>query len=232
MREVRYKPIFVMQEPGVSSGYVRVVLEGIDEILGLARVEPKMIPVRDLGVWRESDWRIGNQTVPERSVDWYIEQGRAGSIKSGQLNTWPMIMCMSVNPLRFGQRHYEVLILNSDIYFQDIDFIIGHAMRAVLALGSTFRFSQLTQKESEECIKSEMMHELGHMFGLPDTNRQDGSLEDSLGIHCTNTCVMRQGLAIPNDFQRITQDRLHHGPFCSACLRELREFFASDGLRM
>jgi predicted Zn-dependent protease len=68
------------------------------------------------------------------------------------------------------------------------------------------------------------MHEGGHMFGLPSNKRKE-NVEEKLGGHCTNRCVMRQGLIVPDDWVRMTEDRIKYGPLCNQCVNEIYAFF-------
>jgi len=225
MIETRFKPIYLVHEAGVSPSHVQVVIEGINEVLSLAGVASR-IQIINLGIWRDQIWRSADgELLPYRSVDWYIRQGREKSTQSNQLFSWAMITEIIQDPWQRNQRHYDVMILESDMYYTGCNFIIGQAMEGILALISVNRFLVLDDDLQRKCIKTETMHEIGHMFGIPNEKRTDGSLTESLGNHCTNKCVMRQGLTIPDDFISLSKDRLLYGPFCEACLGELRQFF-------
>ena len=222
---IRHKPIYVVCEPGVPSSLIQVVMEGIQEVLDLARAADAQIEVKNFGIWREDPWRQDDQLLPHRSVDWYLQFSRENSRQGNQLSTVHLMHAMLVEPLQTTQPHYDVMILHSDIYWEDCIFIIGQAMAGILSIISVHRFLSLDSELSKGCVKTETMHEIGHMFGLPSEQRSDGTTEESIGLHCTNTCIMRQGLTIPKDFVRLTKDRLARGPFCATCLRELRQFF-------
>jgi len=111
-----------------------------------------------------------------------------------------------------------------DIQIFDTNFVIGLASPGIGTTISTYRFKQLDDKLRYECIKTETMHELGHVFGLiPDERTTD--VEDSLGKHCANICIMRQGLTLPTDWINITKDRLDQGALCQPCKSDLKEYF-------
>jgi predicted Zn-dependent protease len=68
------------------------------------------------------------------------------------------------------------------------------------------------------------MHELAHVFGVPNPDRVD--VETQFGLHCSNTCIMRYAARTPDDWECYTWDRFRRGPFCESCVRDLRAYFA------
>jgi len=193
---IRHKPIYVVCESGIPSRLVQVVIEGIQEVLDLARVMDARVEVKNFGIWRENPWQADGQLLPHRSVDWYLQLSRENSRPGNQLSTVYLMHAMLVEPLQITQPHYDVMILHSDIYWKDCSFIIGQAMAGILSIVSVHRFLSLDPELGEGCVKTETMHEIGHMFGLPDERRGDGTTQESIGLHCTNICVMRQGLTV------------------------------------
>ena len=121
--------------------------------------------------------------------------------------------------------HYELALLTSDIYGgEDTNFVIGLAIPTFGTVVSIARLSKLEISLQLECIKTVIFHEMGHVFGLPNSNRKN--INESLGAHCTNVCVMRQGLSVPFDWIKMTQDRIRmRAPYCKECLSDLRFFF-------
>jgi len=75
-----------------------------------------------------------------------------------------------------------------------------------------------------ECIITEVMHEVAHMFWTP-YDKRGHSIIEALGPHGTNRCIMRQGWSVPDDWLRMTEDRIRYGAFCPACKADLRRFF-------
>jgi len=59
---------------------------------------------------------------------------------------------------------------------------------------------------------------LGHVLGLPSRRY---NVEESLGKHCIGKCVMRQGLKVPYDWIRMSEDRLEYGALCGDCYLDL-----------
>ena len=218
------KPIYVMRQEGITSAQESAVLQGIDIVLQAAQAD---VEVKSFGVWRHKDWvnLYNGQLNPYMSVDWYVEQGRKASRGNGQLHGGAICNALWQEPWQKSHPHWDVVILKSDIYDDGCNFVIGEAVADGFCIVSVNRLSGLDEASQKECIITETIHELGHVFGLPNDNRGDGTIEQSLGGHCTNVCTMRQGLVVPRDWLRMTQDRLRHGTFCQICLAELRQFF-------
>ena len=220
----RIKPIYVMHEDGVTPDHVVAVSKGIAAVLDAAGMRQR-IEVHHFGAWRHAQWRQGTTLRPHCSVEWYLDEGRKHSKKDGQLYEPAISNALYNDPWQESQPHYDLVILKSDLYAEGCNFIIGAALKGKFCLVSVNRFLGLSAKEQEECIATETIHELGHVFGLPHDDRNDGAIEESLGGHCTNRCTMRQGLVVPRDWQYMTTHRLQHGPFCPTCKQELRQFF-------
>jgi predicted Zn-dependent protease len=222
----KIKPIFVMNDPNLSELEKRAVLSGASELLQLAGVE-RLIEIRDFGPWRAAGYRAADGSLRNyKSVDWYLQAGRQDSRKIAQLNSDTLVSALAYEPWRRIEDHYDILVVCSDIYGEGTDFVIGSALRGIGTVISTCRFKGLDSKTAFECIKTETMHELGHVLGLVPEERTE-NVEQSLGKHCLNTCIMRQGLYVPKDWIKLTNDRLRHGALCRTCETDLRNYFST-----
>lgn len=105
--------------------------------------------------------------------------------------------------------------------------VVAHWSRAFAdhrpADGKQLSFGDYLRRE---CMKTEVMHEVGHVFGLVPDSRKEA--DERIGLHCKDVCTMRQGITVPTDWIRNTGDRLSHGPFCAHCTSDLREFFTRE----
>ena len=219
------KPVNVMFETGVSDLLQEAVFEGIDEILVLAGVD-KFITVNNHGNWRKSPYKKGEELIPYQSMDWYLVCGQYCSDRSNQLNAEAIMYAIWQEPWQQVEPHYDVVVLCSDIYAdKSTNYAAGLAQPGLATIISVNRYLGLAGKLQFECIKTEIMHEVGHIFGLVPRDRER-DIEENFGPHCTNVCVMRQGLRVPNDWILITRDRLGFGPFCASCRDNLREYFS------
>lgn len=223
----KIKPIYVMNQEGLINLERQAILEGIKDLIWIS--EALEIGVSYLDVWRNNNFKNEDGSLkPFQSVDWYIQRGRETSSNKKQLNADTMqhyVVCEPWrDPKKGGRDHYDILVVRDDMYSRDTNFVIGLAIEGLGAVISTHRFKTLGDKTRYECIKTETMHELGHVFGLiPDSRTEN--VEYSLGKHCANICIMRQGLTLPADWINISNDRIQHGALCSTCEQDLRNYF-------
>ena len=223
----RIKPVFAMNQEGLSDLEKKAVLDAASELIRLAEVDG--IGLVDFGVWRTNKYRNrGGSLKPYQSVDWYVQKGKETSRNRTQLNAGTMQSLLLFepwrNPQEGGRDHYDILMVHSDMYLGETNFVIGVAKQGIGTTISTHRFKELDGRDRYECIKTETMHELGHVFGLIPKDRTE-NVEYSLGKHCTNRCIMRQGLRLPIDWINITNDRLRYGVLCEPCEKNLKAYF-------
>jgi len=218
----KLKPVYVTSERGVSNRESSSVITGIKKVIEVAGVELK---VKNFGNWSNQKVRVEKELKPRQSTDWYIQQGRNASRRINQLKADIILNKFGFHPWH-EVNHYDVLITKTDLYKdQTTRFIIGIAQKNVGTVISTHRFRSLDSNKKRECLITETMHELGHVFGLP--SNESPYTTDSLGSHCTNICIMRQGLNVPNDWVDMSRDRQKQGAFCERCRQDLKNFFIS-----
>lgn len=217
------KPIYLMHQEGVEGEHIEAVLEAAKRVLAIAKVT-NSIQIHNLGVWRNSSWEINSRLTRWNSVDWYLEHAKKASRNNHQLNAGDLMNLLLVEPWKRNP-HYDIVLTKEDMYFNGANFVIGLAGEGLGTVVSTKRFEALNPKAQKECIVTETMHELGHVFGLIPDSRTEG-VESSLGLHCTRRCIMRQGLRVPDDWVSITRDRLEGHEFCPACMKDLKRFFS------
>jgi len=210
-----------MNEYGIDPMEKKAVKDGIKTIFKLAVVEKK-IKILDYDELRGRNYISPDGSLEEyRSVNWYLQQGRLKSRNSTQLNAHTIYGLCCEEITLSGYKHYYVLILKSDIYKENTNFVIGAGGRGICAIISTYRFKNLESDQKYEVIKTETMHEIGHVFDIPNDNRTT-NVEENLGLHCTNECVMRQGLHVPDDWIKMTNDRIKIcKPLCDECISDL-----------
>lgn len=217
------KPVHVMFEEGLTVNQHWVVFSAIKELLQIARVEER-ISIINLGIWRMSGWLHNSKLTDWYSIDWYLAMAKKASARNNQINAGRFLDLLELEPWQDSNPHFDVAVIKSDMYAGESSFCIGLARKEVATIISINRFLSLPPKEMLECIKTETIHEIGHVFGLVPEARTN-NVEESLGKHCTNRCVMRQGLRLPVDWQRITRDRLQYGSLCGICQKDLQNFF-------
>ena len=189
----KIKPVHVMNQEGLPDLEKQAVLDGASELIRLANVSG--VELIDFGFWKNNNYIDSEGYLePYQSMDWYLQMGRVRSRNKEQLDVDAMQYALFSEPWRDvqegGKDHYDILVVHEDIYSGDYDFVIGMAARGIGTTLSTHRFKELDENLRYECVKTETMHELGHVFGLiPD--KRTKNIEYSLGKHCTNRCTMR-----------------------------------------
>lgn len=218
----KIRPVYIMFESGISTNHMNTVVNAVNELLEVANAT-SFIKVQNFGVWRNSNYRQNGKLTEWSSVDWYVEDARSIS-RPGQIDCERLVTNLLIEPWQKQTPHYDLLVLKSDLYARNTNFVLGLAQHHGASALSIHRLLGLENRLQHECIKTIVMHEMGHVFGLIPPERTH-NVEESLGKHCTNRCLMRQGLRVPHDWINITQDRLKYGPFCTTCTKDLREYF-------
>lgn len=221
------KPVYLMSESDLHPLVIKKGLEGINEVIAITK-HPSLLSLKNFGTWRNDGWKIGNSLTKYNSVDWYIAFAQDNSRKANQISSTHLQYALHNEPWQKNEQHYDIVFLKADIGDNDpnLNFMCGFAVPRHMAIASTARFTELALEEQAECFKTLVIHEVGHMFGLPG-DRRTSHVTHSLGKHCTNRkCVMRQGLTVPHDWINLTNDRLSvNTPFCTECLSEFPKFF-------
>jgi len=88
-------------------------------------------------------------------------------------------------------------IVNEDLYVEGMNFVFGCALPYRGAVLSTYRL------DSDELVKKEVIHEVGHVLGLQ---------------HCRNYCVMRFSNSVRDAKQKPSY-------LCESCKSKLNELW-------
>ncbi len=219
-----FRPIYIMVEDGVDQTHVDAVIKSIHAVTQIAGVN-NALQINNFGVWRSHNWLNSQDQMTEwNSVDWYIEQAQVHG-RHKQLHGGHLMKLLWNEPWQKMHAHYDIVITKQDLYDEKCNFVIGLAVHRFGTIISTNRFLNLESEVARECIVTEAMHEIGHMFGLILSTRTQ-CVDESLGLHCTNKCIMRQGLSVPHDWLVFTEDRLNGFSFCDLCTRDLKRYFS------
>jgi len=218
----RKLPTYIIHDDGVNENQMNAIEEGVMELLQIAGVASE-IEVCNFGAWRDPNWKIGGELMPFGSIDWYLRQGRIAG--RDQLHAADILGAIQREPWQDAVPHYDVMVTSKDIFLTGTSFVLGAARPGLGTVLSVFRWKSFSAEEQFELIKTETEHEFGHVLGLPNRNRMD--LNQDLGSHCCNECVMQQGMMVPNDWIEITNNRLNSsfGPLCPTCKRDLQNSF-------
>ena len=190
-------------------------------------------PVHDYGCWRHPHYIDGQgYMVPYMSVPWYIEQAREPTRR--RVNAQRLISAFRREPWRredvLGD-HYDVLLVDEPLFdpAEEEHFGLattpGYAVAGVAAVLSTHDIDGL-DRVGYSLLKSLAMREMAHAFGVPGFRSE--AVELTPRVACTNPCILGPCITVPDDLERLTDQRLAGPPFCDACLAELRAHLA-DG---
>ena len=209
------KPIYVMNEEGLSELEKKAVLEGAEEMIKIAEAED-ITRIIDLGVFN-GEKNEEDPLMTYHSIDWYLQKGKEKSLENLlEANRLLNLLEASIKP--FGQYHF--LLLKSGIYTGTTPCVGIGSLGGPGAIVSAYKFKDLDEETRCGCIKTAAMHEIGHNFGLVNEKRENTDY-----THCNNRCVMRIGRPSPEALITMTEDRLKYGPFCEPCEKYLKERF-------
>ncbi len=227
----KYKPLNLFNNKGFWPEKV-AIFDGIKEVLsiGKCRTPP---PIHDYRHYRDRKWRDeDDELVPFRSIDWYVYD--ALDEKRLQVDCDRILQSFASEPWRnedlLGD-HYDLFIMEEDMFRPGGNngeeggeqYLVGRAQQLTAAVVSTHRIDHIWGLPYSY-LKTEVMRQLCFMFGLPDMRRDDVTLEGD-ERYCSNTCILRPAHEAPEDWDRLTEDRIRHGPFCEPCTVDLRRFF-------
>lgn len=225
------KPLLVFCEEGVREDVMDSVLSGIEEVheaAGLSLKLPsggiwRMISVVNKGLWRGENYLINGVLQPHRSIDWYIQHSRG---VSGSIDVMRMVRLVSADPLytmngAVAGTHHKLLVLSSQLSWDVPTNLNGAAAQDICGVVSSFGLEgdPITVREH---MKTNVIHELCHLYGMMPPWRTSNVVHTAGGKHCANRCVMRTEL-FPDDH---TADRIMYGAFCPECQRDLKMLFA------
>lgn len=236
--------VCIIHQSNIEPFVVGCVQKAMEHVFELVSKE-RQIGINILGSWDEADW-LKHESITKKIL--YKQNSL-----NPQLDASVILDLVNIEFANSGKCRNILYIVSEDIYFANTDFLVGLSAEGKPAVVSTYRFSQNAVKDSIdqmrgndkleefisgcelagkdpvealrfECIKTVVMHELGHILGLlPETETEN--LVNGIGAdHCENNCVMRPGKAVPKDWIEYTLNRIESTAFCPRCLGLLRTY--------
>ena len=169
--------------------------------------------------------------VSNRSASEFFSRLHPSAKRNNQYDASLLLHSFSQDRDQIEHPQHAIVFTNKDLYMSDTNFVVGAANDDLGTVISLHRFwnSVPDSELRDEVIKTEIAHEIGHVFGLPSNRRGEKNIENSLGPHCKNDgCCMKQGLTVPADWINYTRDRLKNNGdhyYCQDCQTDLREKF-------
>jgi len=223
----KLKPIYLRQTKGIKEVEKKAVRDGIETLLKIIKLEHS-IKIENVGYWNTGDGEY-------ESAEWYVknsliekEHGYGKQIYDDRL-----LGCCAMEQKKRDKvdARYEVFLVDIDLWSRRLDFVIGSS-NSTGTVFSVIRFRSLDKKKKYECIKTETLHELGHVFSAAkgrtgvDALGEDTTDSKLYDNHCANICVMRQGNSVPDAWLKMSEDRLKNGnAFCDNCISDMKTFF-------
>jgi len=225
----KFKPLNILDDKGFWPEKAAVI-DGIKEVLALAGCADRL-PVQDYGRYRSPQFRDErNNLIPWQSVDWYVYD--ALDEDRMQVDSSRLLHDLTSEPWRDERLlgdHYDLLVLEEDMFDLSnggagVAYSVGRCEPFLAAVISTHRIEHIWGMPYG-CVKTEVMRQVCFMFGIPSRERDDVEKDENGMAYCRNVCILRRARVAPEDWERLTADRIKHGPLCEHCLHDLRQFF-------
>ena len=228
----KFKPLNILDNKGFWPEKAAVA-DAIKEVLATGGATMPL-PVTDYGRYRSPQWRDeNNNLVPWQSVDWYVYDSL--NDERMQVDSTRVLDDLVAEPWREKEligEHYDLLLLEEDLYDSSlaedtltVPYVVGRSRPLSAAVVSTHRIEHIWGMPFSH-VKTEVKRQLCFMFGVPGAGRSDTGSTNGGAVYCENVCILREAVVAPDDWKRLTIDRLRHGALCDSCRQELREFFA------
>lgn len=216
MRSSFLVPVYVIWTSNVPPQEAQVALQGVRDAVRASGQD------REVVSFGSKPWSAGDFG----SADWYLQEANRRhpkEIRNGpygpQLWTWNFMRLFHKEPWQVTP-HWEVAIVNQDLYAAGTNFVFGETdVSFPASLNSLRRFVEEIPDVPLRLavVRRLLRHEVGHMLGLPGRNYR---VEEKLGPHCTNVCTMRQGMSLP-EWAKLTREEERQGThFCRDCMND------------
>ena len=205
---------------GVSREEGQIAICALAEIgVLLPKVSDDRFHIRDFGNWSQG---IG----PFQSLEWYENSSYIPEID--KFNGSNILLNFILEPWKKGDPHFDIAIFSKRMTAKDCDgnwlsFIFGLAGSGA-AIISTHEFNHgLKNKRLRHlCLRRGVLHEFFHILGLvPDSRKTN--IDNRLGLHCSNICVMRQGMSLSEWKNYAVEEEEKKVILCHQCKKDLHE---------
>ena len=172
--------------------------------------------------------KVDNHTKLSKNLGWYEHSAFLPERK--QIAADNMLFDFIHDPLKEQDHHVGLVILNKDMTARDkssdgkyIDFLFGLATSGA-AIISFYRFNSgiKNKKDRRSCIRRAVLHEFFHTVGLIPYWRKS-NIDNRLGLHCKNVCVMRQGMNVSEWKNHALEEDKKKIILCPQCVDNLLE---------
>lgn len=194
----------------------------------------------------------GNVTIPRvyfgsswsdgdfGSMKWYIKESLVP--QRNQASIEKLFELLRTEPWQKSERHYELSVLETDVFAEGTNFVFGGTKAAIYNNGwiwpypadtanppvniygtiiSLDRIKEWYVGDWELALSTLLIHELGHFYGLTDVKNPKADFKDSRSLnygHCDDRfCVMEQ-MNVSGKLSLIEKAKLidRNDPFCES----------------
>ena len=214
-----------MNSADVKENERQAAKDGAETILKIIGFE-KEILINDSGY-------LNQGSGEHESIDWYLGKARMATNNGYgmQFNADKILELYEELSLNKTNPHYIIMIIDKDLGSTGLGYVIGNGRQYIGAVLSVLRFRHLSDSKRCECLKTLVMHELGHVFGAAVGKNGIDAIPGKPIIlslyqnHCDQECVMRQGSKVPEAWIQLSEDSLKSDkPFCYECIDQMKKY--------
>ena len=159
---MKIKPVYIMHAPNVADHFVQAVEEGIAELLSIAGASE--VSIHNFGAWR-------NGSGDYNSIHWYLQRAKAASTRAHQLSADRLIHDLWNEPWQQQLPHYDVVLVDDDIYSGNCNWVLGIAISGFGTVLSSHRYGVSASITTQvEMLRTNIMHEMGLLIGKTHSN--------------------------------------------------------------
>jgi len=122
------------------------------------------------------------------------------------------------NPLTKITGKSSLILTEKDIYNNGLNYCFGSTQPD--RFGGYHIIMSTARVKSMDQLLFTTVHEVGHILGA--AKRSTNTIE-SLGSHCTNSCVMEQQLYLEDAIRHTHRIVRRENMFCNQCIKDLRK---------
>ena len=210
------RPVYLFWSEDVNKeeiSLVHTVLGSASQLLGIPDFTLKV-----LGNWHGSEYGYG-------SFDWYMKRARVPEL--GKLDGGKILKDFTLEPWQRIEYHLDFAIVGRNLTVKDnndsyLEFVFG--VSDVNSVISSYQFNQtiMDRKLRLLCLQRTVIHQLCHALGIFPVS-QVTNRNHHFDPHCTNLCVMRQGISV-QDWARYAEEEYRQNiVLCPECQYDIRQ---------
>lgn len=226
------KSVSIMWAEGVSEaesqmvvGTIKDFLRAIYDICLRAGVSLGPTAIRPFGTWIIPSLPRND---PYSGTHWYIDSAYDQGL--GQVVAPRFLDLVKREPWQTANPHFDIAILDRDltdvpekrVADAQTEFVLASALPGTATVISVHRLRELPDETLRlAALKRLVIHNFGHVLGVPTEGRVE-ALEISGGErHCTNLCGMRHAGSVAELVEMVTEEASAGVLLCRECRRDV-----------